>query len=113
MNDGPRDSSPSPTELSLAKVRERAHQALERARFKIYPVPIAGKPGYFTLATEAEAVRETGFDEEHARRYASAINNEAELARAMIMVLAEYERLAAELAAQRTTRPEAKSTPDE
>ncbi len=110
MKEGPHSAIPQAE--FMATLRERARQAIERARFKVYPVPIAGKPGYFTLATEAEAVHEAGFDEERARRYASAINNEAELARAMIIVLAEYERLTTELAAARGELDTKASTPE-
>ncbi len=78
-------------------VRERALQAMRRARIAVHPVPVVGASGYYALSTEAEPTPDAVLNRADAERYAAAINGEAELARAMLLVLSELDALKEEL----------------
>ena len=67
----------------------------------VYAVPINGSQGEFTLSADRTAVEQTGLPREVAENYAAAVNGEAELARSMLNVLAELERLRSHLQALR------------
>jgi hypothetical protein len=75
--------------------------ALLRARAMVYAVPISGSQGEFTLSADRSAQDQTGLPREVAETYAAAVNGEAELARSMLNVLAELERLRCHLEALR------------
>ncbi len=79
-------------------VRERALQAMRRARIAVHPVPVTGATGFYTLSTEVEPMPDGVLSRADAERYAAAINGEADLARAMLLVLSELDALKEELA---------------
>lgn len=78
--------------VDIEALKRLALGALERARLRVHAVPTAHGEG-FTLAVEREPQPRAGLEESDARRYADAINGEAELARAMVQLLAELEDL--------------------
>jgi hypothetical protein len=81
--------------VDVEAIKRLAFAALERARVRVHAVPVAGRPGQLTLSVEREPRAEAGWPEEEARRYADAVNGEADLARAMLQLLAELEQLRA------------------
>jgi hypothetical protein len=79
------------------ELRERAISAMKRARVAVQPVPVTGRPRCFTLSTEAQPSSEAGFTQTQAEHYAAAVNGEAVLARGMVLLLAELDKLRLEL----------------
>jgi hypothetical protein len=75
--------------------------ALLRARAMVYAVPVTSSRGEFTLSSDRVAVEQAGLSHEIAENYAAAVNGEAELARSMLNVIAELERLRERLEALR------------
>jgi hypothetical protein len=67
----------------------------------VYAVPVTGSHGEFTLSADRSAVERAGLPRDVAENYAAAINGEAELARSMLNVLAELERLRCHMEALR------------
>ena len=78
-------------------LRSRALQAMQRAKLAVHPVPVLRASGCYTLSTEAEPLPDAVLSRADAERYAAAINGEAELARAMLAVLAELDAVRGEL----------------
>jgi hypothetical protein len=78
--------------VDIEALKNLANAALDRARLRVYPVPVLDDSG-FTLSVEHELQRQASLPEADARRYAAAINGEADLARAMVRLLAELEEL--------------------
>jgi hypothetical protein len=89
MSDEPELGRTGPP-IAIAELRDRAFAALSRARFMVQAVSIPGHPGRYTI-TEGDAPPELGLAREAADRYADAINNEAALARALLLLIAELE----------------------
>lgn len=87
-----RDSGTMRVHVDVAKLRSAALSAMARARFTVKALPV-GDSGFFTIASEDADVAQAGFDAEQAERYADCINNEAVLARNMLLVLAELTSL--------------------
>jgi hypothetical protein len=83
--------------VDAEELRERAISAMKRARVAVQPVPVSGKPRCFTLSTEAEPASEAGFTQTQAEHYAAAVNGEAVLARGMVLLLAELDKLRVEI----------------
>jgi hypothetical protein len=79
------------------EVRECALEAMKRARVAVHPVPVAGANGCYTLSTESAPLPDGALSRADAERYAAAINGEAQLARAVMVVLNELETLKKEL----------------
>ena len=88
--------------VDVLEVRRLTVEALDRARLVVHPVPLHGTRNRFTLGVERGA-EEDGLSRDEARRYADAVNGEAELARATIRLLAELEQLRMIVATQRRT----------
>jgi len=86
--------------------------ALIRARAMVYAVPVSGSQGEFTLSADRTAVQQAGLPREVAENYAAAVNGEAELARSMLNVLAELERLRCHMEALRDQTLADRSTPE-
>jgi hypothetical protein len=87
--------------VDLASVRQLSMNALIRARAMVYAVPVTGSHGEFTLSADRSAVERAGLARDVAENYAAAVNGEAELARSMLNVLAELERLRCHMEALR------------
>ena len=87
--------------VDLASVRQLSMNALIRARTMVYAVPVSGSHGEFTLSADRMSVDHAGLPRDVAENYAAAVNGEAELARSMLNVLAELERLRCHLEALR------------
>ena len=87
--------------VDLASVRQLSMNALIRARAMVYAVPVSGSQGEFTLSADRSPVEQAGLQRDVAENYAAAVNGEAELARSMLNVLAELERLRCHLEALR------------
>jgi hypothetical protein len=87
--------------VDLARIKQLSMNALLRARAMVYAVSVSGLPGEFTLSADRVAVEKAGLPRESAENYAAAVNGEAELARAMLTVIAELERLRDRLEALR------------
>ncbi len=87
--------------VDLARIKQLSMSALLRARAMVYAVPVSGSPGEFTLSADRVALEKAGLPREAAENYAAAVNGEAELARAMLTVIAELERLRDRLEALR------------
>lgn len=83
--------------VDAEELRERAISAMKRARVAVQPVPVLGRPKCFTLSTEAQPAAEAGFTQAQAEHYAAAVNGEAVLARGMVLLLAELDKLRHEL----------------
>lgn len=83
--------------VDAEELRERAISAMKRARVAVQPVPVLGRPKCFTLSTEAQPATEAGFTQTQAEHYAAAVNGEAVLARGMVLLLAELDKLRMEL----------------
>jgi hypothetical protein len=81
--------------VDVEAVKRVAFSALERARVRVHAVPVSGDPERFTLSVEREPRKGGGMPEEEAQRYADAVNGEADLARALLQLLAELEGLRA------------------
>jgi hypothetical protein len=82
--------------VDIDAVKRIAFAALERARVRVHAVLLLNRPKLWTLSVENESRAEPGLPEPEARRYAAAINGEADLARAMLQLLAELEDLRAQ-----------------
>lgn len=87
--------------LDTSDMRRRALEALQRARFAVRVVAVPGELGVYTLTEDLRRVSgagaaPVGFGSADAERYAAAINNEAALARDLLFVLSEFDRLADE-----------------
>lgn len=87
------------------ELRLRALQAMQRAKLAVHPVPVLRASGCYTLSTEAQPLPDAVLSRADAERYAAAINGEAELARAMLAVLAELDAVRGELEQVRTGGP--------
>jgi hypothetical protein len=83
--------------FDASDLRLRALQAMQRAKLAVHPVPVLRASGCYTLSTEAEPLPDAVLSRADAERYAAAINGEAELARAMLAVLAELDEVRGEL----------------
>lgn len=82
-------------QVDVETLKALAIDALGRARVHVYAVPIAEPANGFTLAVERDPRVHGGLSKDDARRYAAAINGEAELARAVLPLIAELEQLRA------------------
>jgi hypothetical protein len=97
--------------VDLASVRQLSMNALIRARAMVYAVPVSGSHGEYTLSADRTSVQRAGLPREVAENYAAAVNGEAELARSMLNVLAELERLRCHLEALRDQTLAERSSP--
>jgi hypothetical protein len=89
---------------SLTLLRQRALEALQRAGLVVRVVAANDARGLCTISVEDKPAP-AGLTPDDAARYAASINNEAELARGLLLALAELERLQRELAELRGSEP--------